>query len=229
MPGSGVDLVRFVPVEPTTLSLADKSPPAGEEIPASRERVVFLLVARLLWDKGVGEYVEAAERLRSEYGNVRCRLLGFLDVANPSAVPREVVNRWHGEGIVEFLGSTDDVIPHLADVDCVVLPSYREGAPRSLLEAAAMGLPVITTDTPGCRDAVEDGLTGYICKPRSTDDLTEKMRRMAELSKEQRQAMGAAGREKMIREFDERIVLQKYAEALATVRGGTNRIGATKA
>ncbi|MGQ0578867.1 MAG: glycosyltransferase family 4 protein, partial [Betaproteobacteria bacterium] len=208
LPGSGVDLERF---RPRIRTDADSE-------------VRFLFSSRLLWDKGLGEYVEAARRVKAAFGNVRCRLLGFLDVENPSAVPGEEVTRWHGEGVVEYFGATNDVIPHLADVDCVVLPSfYREGVPRSLLEAASMGLPVITTDMPGCRDMVEDGVTGYICKPRSAEDLAEKMQRMAALSRADRLAMGAAGRQKMIREFDERIVLQKYSEALAIILAGLDR------
>lgn len=203
IPGSGVDLERFA---------------AATKVRHDNE-CRFLLTSRLLWDKGVAEYVEAAKLLKAAAPHTRFRLLGFLDVANPSAVPRDQVERWHRDGIVDYLGSTDDVVPQLAAVDCVVLPSYREGAPRSLLEAASMGLPVITTDTPGCRDVVEDGVSGYLCRPRDAADLAEKMMRIAALSAKERTAMGAAGREKMVREFDERIVIARYLEVIEGIAG----------
>lgn len=202
LPGSGVDLVRF----------------AGSNQFRDDGECRFLFTSRLLWDKGLAEYVEAARRLRREFPHARFRLLGFLDVANPSAVPRRTVEAWHDEGVIEYLGSTDDVVPHLAQVDCAVLPSfYREGVPRSLIEAAAMGLPLVTTDMPGCRDVVEDGVNGFLCRPRDADDLYQKMRRIVEMSPDERRAMGLAGRAKMEREFDERIVLRRYSEALDEV------------
>ena len=202
VPGSGVDVDRFQPNirEP------------------SKEEVVFLLAARLLWDKGVGEYVEAARLLRAEHPAVRFRLLGLLDVLNPSAVSREQIEKWGNEGVVEYLGAVDDVREIYADVDCMVLPSYyREGVPRTLLEAASMGIPVITTNAVGCRDAVDDGLTGFLCRPRDATDLANKMRKILALPSEERRRMGQAGRAKMLREFDERIVIGKYLEAIRVV------------
>ncbi|MCX8114936.1 MAG: glycosyltransferase family 4 protein [Burkholderiaceae bacterium] len=204
IPGSGVDLERFTPM---TL--------AGEE--GITPVFVFLLVARLLWDKGVGEFVEAARVLRREYPQARFQLLGFLDVANPSAVPRDTVTQWVDEGLVEYLGSTDDVRPFLARADCVVLPSYREGVPRALLEAAAMRRPIITTDAPGCRDVVDDGVTGFLCRPRDAGDLAQKMRRMLMMSAGERERMGGLGREKIESLFDERIVIDAYVRAIARV------------
>jgi glycosyltransferase involved in cell wall biosynthesis len=214
IPGSGIDLERF---RPDNRSTGDNE-------------VRFLFLSRLIWDKGVAEYVEAARRLRSASIRSKCRLLGFIDRTNPQAVQPETVRQWHDEGVVEYLGATDDVIPHLAEADCVVLPSYyREGVPRSLLEAASMGLPVITTDMPGCREAVEDGRTGYLCKPRDVADLTEKMLGMVALSGEKRQAMGAAGRDKMVREFDEQKILLAYSDAIATVLAERKRNVRTRA
>lgn len=201
LPGSGVDLERFAPVHKTV-----------------KNCFVFLLVARLLWDKGVGEFVESARQLKSRYPDVEFRLLGFLDVQNPSAVSRSEIERWESEGVISYLGSTDDVRPYYAEADCVVLPSYyREGVPRTLLEATAMECPIITTDTVGCRDAIEDGKTGFLCKPRNAQDLTEKMERMLNLPPEQRAAMGKAGRAKMEREFDERIVIDRYLDVIKEI------------
>ena len=208
LPGSGVDLQRFTPMPHTD----------------SRTHLVFLLVARLLWDKGVGEFVEAARQLKSKYSGTEFRLLGFLDVQNPSAVPRSAVERWEAEGLVTYLGSTDDVRPYYSDVDCVVLPSYYlEGTPRTLLEAAGMGLPLITTDAIGCREAVENGTTGFLCKTRDPADLAEKMERMILMTPEQRAEMGMAGRKKMEREFDERIVIERYLEVIGEIRNAGSR------
>ncbi len=199
LPGSGVDLTRFVP----TPSAARPS-----------DAPVFLLVARMLWDKGVGEYVEAARKVRQKYPAAEFRLLGFLDVQNPSAIPRPQVEAWVAEGVVRYLGSTDDVLPYLRDADCVVLPSYREGCPRTLLEAAALAKPIITTDAPGCRDTMDDGVTGFLCRLRDADDLADKMQRMIEMDREHFEAMGQRGREKMMREFDEQVVINRYLEVV---------------
>lgn len=203
LPGSGVDLAAFAYALPAPL--------AGRPFR-------FLLVARMLWDKGVGEYVEAARLLRARGHDARCRLLGFLDVKNPDAISRAQMDAWMAEGVVDYLGATDDVRPHLAECDCMVLPSYyREGVPRTLLEAAAMGRPIITTDAVGCREVVEEGVTGFLVKPRDAADLAEKMERMLALTPAARADMGRHGREKMEREFDERIVIGAYLEVLKEV------------
>lgn len=198
LPGSGIDLLRFAPAT---------APVAGA--PFS-----FLLVARLLWDKGVGEYVEAARLVREQRPDAQFRLLGFLDVDNRTAVSRAAVDAWVTEGVIDYLGTSDDVRPHLAAADCVVLPSYREGTPRTLLEAASMAKPLIATDVPGCRQVVDDGVNGYLCRPRDAPDLAAKMLAMLELGDEGRRAMGLAGRVKMEREFDEAIVVARYLEAI---------------
>lgn len=197
IPGSGVDLSRFSPV--ATIQEKDVDAPT------------FLLIARLLWNKGVSEFIEAARLIRTLFPKTRFQLMGFLDVANPSAVPEQTVKGWVEEGIVEYLGTSDDVRPHLSTADCFVLPSfYREGVPRSLLEAAAMGKPIITTDAAGCRDTVDDGITGFLCHPRNAQDLADKMLKFLKLPLTERQAMGARAQDKMKREFDERIVIDRY-------------------
>lgn len=140
--GSGVDLSHFA-----------YSPPPIEP-------VSFLLIARLIRDKGIGEYVEAARNLKKRYPHVNFRLLGPFDT-NPTAISRSEVVAWEGEG-VEYLGETSDVRPYLATSSVFVLPSYREGTPRSVLEAMSIGRPVITTDAPGCRETVCDGVNGFL-------------------------------------------------------------------
>lgn len=228
LPGSGVDLARFAPAQSATFPLTEQPPQAGKGSPVSQETFVFLLVARLLWDKGVGEYVEAARKVRQKYPAARFRLLGFLDVQNPSAIPRAQVEAWVAEGVVHYLGSTDDVLPHLHEADCVVLPSYREGCPRTLLEAAAMAKPIITTDAPGCRETVDDGVTGFLCGLRDASDLADKMLRMIEMDHNDFQAMGQRAREKMMHEFDERIVINRYLDVVGEI-AESRMIGEAKA
>jgi glycosyltransferase involved in cell wall biosynthesis len=198
LPGSGVDLDRFRP----------------SSAPAASDRITFLLVARLLWDKGVGEFVEAARSVRAERPNARFRILGFLDVANRTAVPRAEVERWVAEGVVEYLGEADDVRPHLAAADCIVLPSYREGLPRTLLEAAAMAKPLIATDVPGCRHVVVDGVNGLLCAPRDAESLAAAMIEMIDVGPGQREEWGRAARDRVEREYDERIAAVLYLEAI---------------
>lgn len=198
LPGSGVDLIKFSPI-----SLPNASP------------LRFLLVARMLWDKGIGEFVEAARVLRANGLNAEFCLLGFLDVQNPSAISRAQMNDWEENGVIRYLGSSDNVNEEIAAADCVVLPSfYREGTPRALLEAAAMARPVVTTDSIGCREVVDDGVSGYLCRPKDVLDLAEKLTKVASLSSYEREIMGLRGREKMERVFDERVVINKYLQVL---------------
>jgi glycosyltransferase involved in cell wall biosynthesis len=200
LPGSGVDLSRFAPAAP------NEGPP------------VFLLVARLLRDKGVIEFVQAARSLGSQ--GMRFQLLGPIDEGNRSAIERSELESWIEEGVIEYLGVTDDVRPFLSAATAVVLPSYREGMPRSLLEAAAMGRPLIAADVPGCRDVVEDGINGYLCTVRDPVSLASAMRRLAALPPTDRIAMGEAARRKVQEQFSEELVIGAYLEVLAGFKSG---------
>jgi glycosyltransferase involved in cell wall biosynthesis len=205
LPGSGIDLTRFIPE-----GYESKTSPAPEQI-----KFRFLLIARMLRDKGVAEYVAAAKLLRAHWPNVDFCLLGFLDVQNPAAISSDEMDAWVAEGYVRYLGVSDDVRSEIATADCIVLPSYREGTPRTLLEAAAMAKPIITTDAVGCREVVDDGVNGYLCKVRDAEDLAAKMDRMLGLSMDERAAMGRKGRKKMEAQFDEKIVISKYLQVVA--------------
>ena len=202
LPGSGIDLEQFRPRQ-------TESPQPGAPC--------FLLIARLLWDKGVGEFVDAARIVKTNFPDARFQLLGFLDAENRTAISKATVDEWVSEGIVEYLGVADDVRPFIAASDCVVLPSYREGTPRTLLEAAAMGKPLVTTDVPGCREVVEHGKNGFLCEVRNPADLAQKLLDFIGLSDVQRSRMGQASRVKVERQFDENIVIQRYLETIEEI------------
>ena len=199
LPGSGVDLDRFRPA-----ALADGPP-------------VFLFIGRLLRDKGVIEFVEAARRLRASFPEFRFQLLGPIDEENRTSILGSELRQWEKEGIIEYLGASDDVRPFIAAATAVVLPSYREGLPRSLLEAGAMARPLIATNVPGCRDVVDDGFNGYLCNAGDFRSLASTMERVAVLPQVQRRQMGAAARRKVHDRFSEEYVIRAYLDALANL------------
>ncbi|WP_156840062.1 glycosyltransferase family 4 protein [Novosphingobium aquimarinum] len=199
LPGSGIDLDRFA-----------KAPHRSGDAPLR-----FLLIARMLWDKGVGEFVEAARDVRRDHPEVRFSLLGGLGVANRTAIPADTVEGWVREGIVEYCPPVDDVRGMIADSDVVVLPSYREGTSRVLLEASALGRPMITTDVPGCRDVVEDGVAGLLCDAKDSGSLAAAIRRMIAMSPAERNAMGDAARARVERDYAEQRVIDIYCQRVA--------------
>lgn len=206
LPGSGIDLGYFTPsAMPDAIGGADGEAP------------IFLMVARLLRDKGVVEFVEAARRIKADLPFARFQLLGPAGAENRTAIHPDEVQKWVSDGVVEYLGAHDDVRPFLRAASAVVLPSYREGAPRTLIEASAMARPVIATDVPGCRAVVEPDVTGFLCKVRDADSLAIVMRRFLGLSDVERAAMGAAARAKMEREFDQGFVLAAYQAVIQSV------------
>ena len=202
LPGSGIDLQHFTPFP---------------MMPHDDGSFRFLLVARMLKDKGIEEYVAAARIVRQHLPWVQFQLLGAVDVENPNGIPASRLAEWESSGLIRYLNRVDDVRPHLAQADCIVLPSYREGVPHSLLEAAATARPIIATDVAGCRDIVDEDGNGFLCRVKSAPDLADKMIRMAQLAPEQRLRMGAAGRDKVVREFDEGIVIGRYLKAIGRI------------
>jgi glycosyltransferase involved in cell wall biosynthesis len=202
LPGSGIDPSHF----------------ALQELRSTSGRPFhFLFLGRILWDKGIGEYVEALRSLRLANLSVRGTIVGFLDRKNPSAVDSAVVRSWQAEGIIEYAGSCDDVRGTITASDCVVLPSYREGLPRVLLEAGAIGRPMIATDVPGCREVVLHGITGFLVPPKSSPALTEAMTRMLRLTDLERQRMGLAARKLIERNYHEKTVFTAYLTALTSI------------
>ena len=196
-PGEGVDLKKF-----RYTNLLQTS------------NTVFLLIARMLWDKGVNEFVEAARILKAKYPSARFQLLGPLGVENRTSISITKMTEWQKEGFIEYLGETDNVNSYIESACCVVLPSYREGTSRVLLEAAAMGRPLIATDVPGCREVIDDGVTGFLCIPKDPFSLSQKIELMLNLPHESRRLMGVKGREKVENEFNQDIVCDLYMEAI---------------
>ena len=201
LPGSGVNLAQF----------------SSSLLPESHDPVRFLLIARMLRDKGVGHFAEAARKVKAEYPNTQFQLLGPLDLDSKTAISKEEIATWVSEGIISYLGSISDVRPALRQAHCVVLPSfYHEGTPRSLLEAAAVARPLISTDMPGCRDTLIPGTSGFLVQPQQTEDLANAMLQFMDLSPNDRQAMGQAGRLLMEKKYDERFVIDAYRFLLAS-------------
>ncbi len=208
IPGSGVDLDRF------------NGALAADGFPGEPGRRRFVLIARLLWEKGIDEYVRAARSVRERYPDARFALVGFSDGGGRAAVPARRIAGWVSEGVIAYLGRAADVRPAILGADCIVLPStYREGTPRVLLEAAAMSRPVVTTDTPGCRDAVLPGESGYLCRPGDAGSLAERIIEVLELPADRLREMGRAGRRHVERRFDERLVVGAYLREIEELGG----------
>ncbi|PZQ18727.1 MAG: glycosyltransferase family 1 protein [Rhodanobacter denitrificans] len=207
IPGSGVDCTRFTPV-----------PMRGA--PHAPFRV--LLAARLLWDKGVAEYAAAARMLRAEGRAIECLLAGEPDPGNPAAVPEATVREWDASGVLRWLGHVEDMPALLATVDLVVLPSYREGLPKGLIEAAACAKPLITTDVPGCRDVVEHEVDGLRVPPRDAAALARAIARLHD-DPDLAARLGRAARIKASSTFDERIVIAHTLAVYRELIGSTQR------
>ena len=209
IPGSGADLKRFS---------FSPAPP--------KKPLRFLLTARMLKEKGVYLFAEAARHFKEKYGDkVEFSLLGFCDSSNPSGVKIDEINTWVGQGIINYLGVTDKVENVIKDVHCVVLPSYyREGVPKSLLEAGAMGKPIITTDNVGCRETVVDGFNGYLCNPRSLSSLIDAMEKIIVSSDEEISQLGKNSRRHIADNFDETTVIDRYLYSINKVISSDNAV-----
>jgi glycosyltransferase involved in cell wall biosynthesis len=201
LPGSGIDLKRFQPA-----------------IDANNEQFTFLLISRLITDKGILEYIEAIRRLKADGVTAKFQILGAIDEAHKRGIKEATINQWISEDLVEYLGTTDDVRTYIQQADCIVLPSYREGTPRTLLEAASSSKPIITTNVPGCNNVVQNNYNGLLCKMKDHNDLAEKMKEMSKLSEDKLKEFGRNGRLKMEAEYDESLVINKYLAALTTYK-----------
>lgn len=172
--------------------------------------IKFLFIARLLKDKGADEYFEAATRIKEKYPNTEFRILGTCE-----GDYKEKLDDLESRGIIRFLGKTSDVRPFLKEVHCTIMPSYHEGMSNVNLESAANGRPVITTNVPGCKETVDDGVTGILCESKSSESLVAAIEKFLNLSYEEKKEMGLAGRKKVEREFDRQIVIKAYMKEIS--------------
>ncbi len=201
IPGSGIDLAHFSPFKFKR-----------------NKRFTFLLISRLIHDKGIVEYIDAIRLLRSEGLDARFQLLGAKDAEHRRGIDPTIIDGWIEKDTVEYLGTTDDVRPYINDADCIVLPSYREGTPRTLLEAASSAKPIVATNVPGCKSVVVHQYNGLLCQLKDPYDLAEKMRSMMLLNDNQIERLGSNGRKKMEREFNESLVIEKYLASLSELK-----------
>ena len=202
--GAGVDTEFFRP-PPTSMQFQ------------SMKKNIFLFVGRLLWDKGLKELVEATKILKGQGLSFEVWLLGAIDPDNKSAVPEKTIRSWEESGLVKYLGWKDDVREVISMSSCVVLPSYREGIPRALLEAMAIGKPIIASNVPGCSNIIDDGVNGFLVPPRSVEGLACAMKRFLEISLDEKVRMGIKSRVMAEQKFAEKDIAEQYIKLLENV------------
>lgn len=190
--GCGVDVDYFSPISELSTS----------------PQITFSFIGRLLYDKGISEFIEAAGILKNKYPHFKFQVIGELDEGNPASANKKELLEWVEKKVIIYRGFHSDIREIIDKSHCIVLPSYREGFSRVLMEAMSMARPIITTDTPGCRDAVEEGSNGYLVKTESTNDLAIAMQKFALLSFEKKREMGLKGRAKAQREFDDEVIAE---------------------
>jgi glycosyltransferase involved in cell wall biosynthesis len=201
IPGSGIDYTKFEPI-----TLKEKDP----------DTFIFLFIGRLIKDKGIFEYINAARFIRKKYPHTVFNVIGPFWTQNlkKNTITQSQLQNWIDEGVVDYLGEKKDVRKFIAEADCIVLPSYREGTSNTLLEAASMAKPSITTNTTGCKEIVSDGVTGFLCRVKDEHDLADKMEQMILLPADERIEMGKNARIKIIKEYDKQIVIDAYLKAI---------------
>jgi len=202
VPGPGIDLDHFAPRKKERLA----------------PRIVFLFVGRLLAEKGIQDFAEAARRLKTKHIDAEFQVLGSVDPGNPSTISDQELAGWVQEGILLPLGFLEDIRPAIADADVIVLPSYyREGVPRAILEAMSMAKPILTTDNVGCRDTVTEGQNGFLIPTRNVESLVAAMEKFMHLSPDQRTEMGRISRKKVEQSFGDGQVLPYYLNLIQEI------------
>lgn len=172
----------------------------------SQDTITFTFIGRLLYDKGVVEFIKAAEIVKQQNKNVQFWLIGEIDKENPSSVRNEDLMKWIRDPNIHYHGATENIRKYIEKSDCIVLPSYREGMPKVIMESMAMERAVITTDTAGCRETVDENINGYLVPVKDSAALAKAMLRFISLDKKEQTQMGKAGRMKVLKEFDDRII-----------------------
>jgi glycosyltransferase involved in cell wall biosynthesis len=200
VPGSGVNLNRFFPQDKKT-----------------QTPFTFLLVSRILKDKGINEYIEAIKILKNKGLKANFQLLGSVEDSSHSGITREMIDNWVNMGLIQYHGFTDDVVHYYHQADCVVLPSYREGMPKSLLEAMAVGKPIITTNVPGCRELVKNNSNGILCEPKNSESLVSAIETICNFSPEILKQMGKESRKMVLDTYDEKFIIFKYITTIHSI------------
>lgn len=201
VPGSGIDIDKYSPEFCSKTNKQD-------------DNIHFLMIARLLKDKGIYEYIAAANQILQQQKNIIFHLLGDIDTDNPTTIKKEELDNWINEGIIQYHGYTKDTRPFICHADCIVLPSYREGMPRVILEAMAMGKPSITTNAAGCKDAVIDGETGFICNAADANDLAKIMQKFILLDNTYKVHLGINARKRAEYNYSTIAVNQVYIDLI---------------
>ncbi|MHA4812087.1 glycosyltransferase family 4 protein [Flavitalea flava] len=194
---------------------ADLFPPSPYE--PGNGPLTFLLIGRIIKHKGIYEFVRAAELLQERGLDIRFQLLGFFDEGSPVAISKQQMEEWARQKRVVYLGHSDQVASYIGQADCIVLPSYREGMPLSLLEGASMCKALIATDTAGCREIVRDGINGYLCRKKDGADLASKMEKYYHLSAEAKLQMGMEGRKRVLQYFTKEIITDTYLDKITVL------------
>ncbi len=200
LPGSGINLSHFKPNDFRR-----------------NKKFTFLLISRLIHDKGILEYIEAVKLLKAQGVEANFQILGPKDTEHKRGIDSSIIDGWIENNVIEYLGKTDDVRNFIKNADCVVLPSYREGTPKSLLEAASASKPIVATDVPGCKEVVTDNYNGLLCKVKDSKDLANKMHEISKYGDSKLREMGNNGRKKVEAEFDEQIVINKYLNSIKEI------------
>ena len=181
------------------------------------QEFIFLMIARLIKDKGIGEYIEAAKILLKKPIKIKFQILGKIEESIHSDFSKEYIESLHESRVIEYLGESDDVKKYIISADCLVLPSYREGTSKALLEGHAMGRPLVATNVSGCKEIILNNQSGLLCRAKDSLDLASKMLQMVEKSSAEREKMGILGREKVMNEFSEKIVFSKMRKLISTM------------
>lgn len=198
LPGEGVDVQYFTPQKKES------------------DDINFTLISRMLWDKGIGIFAECAKELKATHPLINFQIVGPIDHGNPEGISIEVLNDWHNQGHIKYLGSSEDIRPILKETTCLVHPTYyKEGLPRILMEANSMGIPCITTDIPGCRDVIEDNINGFLIKSKDKAALKEAIIKFLELDETKKKVLSVTGRERIVKNFSSDRIFEIYQEKLS--------------
>ena len=200
--GSGVDTQFFRP---------------SKELSNDHRKTIFTFIGRLLYDKGIEEFVEAAKKVKANYPDAEFWIIGEMDEQNPSYIPKPKLVEWIEKKYIRYFGTTQDIRSYINESSCVVLPSYREGLSKVLIEAAASGKPIITSDIPGCRQVVKSGENGLLVPAKDGDALSLAMEFFYQLSENEKQEMSKKSRLIALKYFDEKVIIQKYFEVIENV------------